>query len=156
MLFQNDSFWRDPDRVVFDLKSTAWIEIDDITELAEYLPRTATDIAETVTITKYEPQRVELTANLKQAGLVILADVFYPGWKLTVNGKPAPILRANRLMRGAAVRAGTSHLVYTYDPESFRLGGAVSLASLAVLLMLTLWVALRPLAPDSVGMELQT
>ncbi len=66
-----------------------------------------------MTITKYGEQRVELEAVLDRPGLVILADVYYPGWRLTIDGKPAPIYRTNRVMRGAAVPAGRSHLVYT-------------------------------------------
>ena len=47
----------------------------------------------------------ELVATLERPGLVILADAYYPGWTLTVDGQLAPIYRTNRLMRGAAVKA---------------------------------------------------
>jgi uncharacterized membrane protein YfhO len=96
---------------------------------------------ESVTITRHEPQRVELLVRLRQPGLVILADSYYPGWQLTIDGQPAPILRANRMMRGAAVTGGEHRLVYVYDPWSFRIGTAVSIVGLTVLLVL----AIRPL-----------
>ena len=85
--------------------------------------RTPVGPAESVAVTRYEPQRVELVASLQHPGLVILADTYYPGWNLTIDGLPAPIYRTNRLMRGAAVKAGRHTLVYTYDPDSFRIGG---------------------------------
>ena len=92
--------------------------------------------SESVTVVKHEPQRVELKAVLDRPGLVILADTYYPGWRLTIDGKPAPIYRANRLMRGAAVPAGEHTLVYTYEPQSFRVGAIVSGAGLIALLAL--------------------
>ena len=62
------------------------------------------------------PTRVQLEARLQEPGLVILADTLDDGWHLTIDGKPAPILQANRLMRGAAVSSGTHTLVYTFEP----------------------------------------
>ena len=62
-----------------------------------------------------------------------------PGWNLTIDGLPAPIYRTNRLMRGAAVTAGRHTLVYTYDPASFRVGAALSLAGLVALVALIPW-----------------
>ena len=139
ILFANDAFWHDPDRRVFDPHALAWIEIDDPTPLARYVHEAGHDPTETVTITRYEPQRVEVEARLSRPGIVILADVYYPGWTLTIDGQPATILRANRLMRGAAVAAGTHRLVYTYDPLSFRLGGLISLVSIGLSLVLGVW-----------------
>ena len=92
--------------------------------------------AESVAVVRHEPQRVELSATLERPGLVILADTYYPGWRLTIDGKPAPIFRANRMMRGATVPAGKHTLVYTYEPGSFRIGAIVSLAGATVLLIL--------------------
>ncbi len=79
------------------------------------------------------PQRVELETTLDRPGLVILADVHYPGWTLTLDGEPAAILRANGMMRGAAVPSGRHRLVYEYRPQSFRLGGVVSIVGLLAL-----------------------
>jgi uncharacterized membrane protein YfhO len=58
-----------------------------------------------VAIVEVQPQRVILKARLDRPGLVILADSYYPGWQLAIDGQAATIYRANRLMRGAAVPA---------------------------------------------------
>ena len=92
--------------------------------------------------------RVELRARLDDPGLVILADAFYPGWTLEIDGKPAPIYRANRAMRAAAVAAGIHSLVYRYKPASFRIGLAVSGAGLIVLLALFVRWRISDVSPD--------
>jgi hypothetical protein len=148
ILFQRDPIWNDPEHVLYDPHEMAWVETDDLTPLAPYLGEPRVDPAETVAITNARPghypaQRVELTAVLNRPGLVILADVDYPGWRLTIDDQPARIWRVNRLMRGAAVASGTHHLIYTYDPLSFRAGGVVSIASVALLLGLMPWAARR-------------
>ena len=39
-------------------------------------------------------------------------------------------------MHGAAVWAGTHHLVYTYQPQSFRIGSFITLVSLVLCVVL--------------------
>jgi hypothetical protein len=136
VLFSNDPFWTDPSRVLYDPKRMAWVEVDvdDQRRLAAFLPNTGPQVGESarVVVAESNPRRVVIEATLTRPGLVILADIFYPGWTLTVDDKPATILRVNRAMRGAAVPEGTKHrLVYTYEPRSFRLGGLISLAGIA-------------------------
>ncbi len=77
-----------------------------------------------------DPTRVELGVALDSPGLVVLADVFYPGWRLEVDNQPADILRVNRAMRGAFVKAGNHRLVFTYDPTSLRVGIGLSVVGL--------------------------
>ena len=132
MLFQDDPFWFDPGRETFDPKILTWIDQADQNRVRPFMTgRVRSGSNESVKIDKYEPQRVEMTAKLDKPGMVILADVFYAGWKLTVDGKPEEMIRANRMMRGALVQSGEHKLVYTYEPESFRIGGAISILSLA-------------------------
>jgi uncharacterized membrane protein YfhO len=114
----------------------AWVETAAPRAVVRFLSGADNDPSERVTITRYDPQRVELTASLKTSGLVILADVDYPGWRLTLDGRSAAILRTNRVMRGALVGAGTHHLVYTYEPRSFRVGVVLSVLGLAGLALL--------------------
>jgi hypothetical protein len=145
LVYQTDPLWREAGRPLFDLRAIAFVETDQPRALAGAISRTAVSPDESVAISRYEPQRVELLAELKRPGLVILADTFDPGWSLTIDGSPAPIFRTNRVMRGAAVKAGRHRLVYTYNPASFRVGAGVSIAGLAVLIGVVAWACWGPL-----------
>ncbi len=103
--------------------------------------------SESVEVAYPSPGRAELDVTMESPGLVVLADIFYPGWELTIDGVPAPIYRVNRAMRGAAVAAGHHRLVYTYDPRSFRVGLVVSAVGIAAMVLLALACALRPIEP---------
>jgi len=150
LVFMNDPIWTDPDRPVLDLRQTALVEVDDKEGLKGLLSATPVGPSESVAVVEHRPQRVILRAALERPGLVILADTYYPGWQLTIDGKPAPIYRANRVMRSAAVPAGQHTLVYTYRPASFHIGATVSVAGLCALLTLA-WRSRRkrPASPST-------
>jgi len=80
------------------------------------------------------PKKVRVEADLKQAGLLVLADVYYPGWKAFVDGQEARIYRVNHAMRGVFLSSGRHVVEFRYDPLSFKIGVAISLASLVLLL----------------------
>jgi uncharacterized membrane protein YfhO len=89
-------------------------------------------------VVEENPSRVVIRAKMERPGVVVLGETYYPGWELTIDGKPAPILRINRMMRGAAVQSGEHELVYTYRPKSFLagcVGSALGLLAAAVLLV---------------------
>jgi hypothetical protein len=132
LLYMNDPIWSEGDRAVLDLRQTALIEVDDTDGLEGFISPAPVGSSESAAVVKHEPQRVELLARLDRPGLVILADTYYPGWRLTVDGKSEPIYRANRLMRAAAVAMGEHTLVYKYEPGSFRAGVLLSTAGLIV------------------------
>jgi uncharacterized membrane protein YfhO len=88
-----------------------------------------------------------MEVTLRSPGLVILGDVLYPGWELTIDGKPAPIWKTNRLMRGAAVESGSHRLVYRYNPRSVRDGIAASILSVGALFLMAIGFRTRPLSP---------
>ena len=142
LLYENDAFWSDPPPT--DLRPAHdGLRRDRSTGgLTGFSARTPVAPTESVTITEYEPQRVALTAVLDHPGLVVLADTFYPGWRLTIDGAAAPIYRTNHAMRGAAVKAGTHRLVYTYEPDSVRVGLGLSIAGMIALAGLIVWSVL--------------
>ena len=121
------------DRGTVDLRQTAFVETDDAAPLAALRVRPTAGPAGSVAIERAEPQRIEIRATLERPGLVILSDLFDPGWHLTIDGSPAPIWRTNRMMRGAFVPEGSHTLVYAYRSDAFRLGAIVSMAGLVVL-----------------------
>jgi hypothetical protein len=93
------------------------------------------DRGERVTVEKIAPDRVAISVQLQDPGVVILADVYYPGWTLTIDGRESEILRVNRMMRGAAVGRGSHRLVYSYRPRSFRYGMVISASALLLVLV---------------------
>ncbi len=147
MIYADDPLWHDPNRQAFDPLTLAWVESDRHEELAAILRGGRPSRTESVKVTYPSPQRAELEATLESPGLVVLADVYYPGWELTIDGTPAPIYRVNRMMKGAAVPAGKHRLVYTYAPRSFRIGRVVSLLGLGVMAVLGVTFTLRPVDP---------
>jgi hypothetical protein len=146
LLFSNEPLWHDAGRHVYDPHLLAWIDNDKKAELHDYLPGMPPGPTERVTVSYPDPQHVVLDAVLVQPGLVILADVYYPGWHLTIDGERATIYRANRMMRGAAVPSGRHRLVYSFKPPYFAIGGGITLAALVVLAALGVAFTLRPVA----------
>lgn len=82
---------------------------------------------------------VELDVELVRPGLVVLGDTYYPGWRATVDGAPAPIVATNHLFRGVPAPAGKHRVRFAYRPTSVVAGAATSVAAL----LLILWLA-RP------------
>jgi hypothetical protein len=57
-------------------------------------------------VTAYSPNQVNVAVASEADAYVILSETFYPGWRATVDGVPAPIARANLLFRAVPVPAG--------------------------------------------------
>jgi len=66
-------------------------------------------------------------------GLLFVSDSYYPGWKAYLDGKETKIYRANYTFRAVFVPKGKHTINFIYEPESFKIGLVISLASLALL-----------------------
>lgn len=95
---------------------------------------TAVTAASQVTITQYDLNEVVLDVMLDDAGFVVLADTYYPGWQATVDGVETPVYRANSVVRAVYVPAGRHVITFSFLPQDFVWGTAVS--GLALLLAL--------------------
>jgi membrane protein YfhO len=99
-------------------------------------------------IVHYAAESVTIAAQASRPSELVLSDTYYPGWHVTVNGHPAAIDRVDYMFRGVPIPAGNDDIVFTYAPESFRIGWIVSLAA-AVLTLAAVVVTLvrrrRPL-----------
>ena len=93
---------------------------------------------ESLTIAAYEPERVVLRADVKRPAFLVLADAAFPGWEATLDGVPAPVLRANLMFRAVGLEPGLHEIVFAYRPTSWRWGLIISVAMLGVLVLLFL------------------
>ena len=70
---------------------------------------------------------VEVAATTSVPAYLVLTDSYHPDWQVTVNGKPAPLLRANQMFRAVALPPGTHRVAFRYQPLSLQWGAAVTL-----------------------------
>lgn len=89
-----------------------------------------------VTLTRILPNSVSLQLPPQSKDqLLVLTDQAYPGWRVHVDGETREILTIAGLFRGVIVKAGDSHVKFTYRPLSFQLGATISLISLLIWLI---------------------
>lgn len=112
--------------------------------LQERPSRAAVGKAGEVRLVELAPDRVRCEATLLQPGYVLLLDAFDPGWRASVDGSPAPLLRANGVFRAVPVPAGAHAVEFLYRPSSLWVGLAASTLSLALALGFALCRSARP------------
>ena len=64
---------------------------------------------------------------------MLLADTFYPGWSVTIDGQASPLYRANVSVRGVPVPSGTHRVHFGYEAPGLIRGLQVTAAALFVL-----------------------
>jgi hypothetical protein len=89
----------------------------------------AADAVEEVAWVRSEPDRLELAVTASAPALLVLSDVWDPGWSAAVDGSPAPVLLASHAFRAVPVPAGEHRLTLHYAPSSLRAGVAVTLVT---------------------------
>ena len=95
-------------------------------------------------VTQYRDHRVVIRTAATGARLLVLTDVFYPGWQVSIDSRPARLYRGNFAFRAVAVPAGFHTVTFEYRSTAVRAGAAVS--GVALLLVIAAGVRDRRLA----------
>ena len=86
-----------------------------------------------IKVVEEEPGRVVLDLARRETGWLLATQTWYPGWRATLNGEPAEVLRANYAFQAVEVPPGQWRLELWYSPESWRMGVALFWIGLALL-----------------------
>ncbi len=89
------------------------------------------------TIRDESPTRVIVEAGIDtRDAYMVLLDSYSDDWRVTVDGTPAPMVRANGLFRAVRLTSGRHVLEFDYRPRAFQWGLAISAAAAVLLLIL--------------------
>ncbi len=99
--------------------------------------------AENVTFGQLEPDRIALRVAAQAPALLMMSEIWDPGWSATVDGAQAPVLIADHVLRAVPVPAGEHQVVLSYTPPLLRLGMAISLATMVLLAGAAIWLGAR-------------
>ena len=94
-----------------------------------------TDVSAIISINKNQDEVQEFSVTTSRKGLLILADMYYPGWQAFVDGKTTRIYPANLMQRAIIVEKGKHKVVFSYQPNSFQKGLQISLLAHAIVLL---------------------
>ena len=75
--------------------------------------------------------------------MLLLNDQYDPGWSVTVDGRPAELMRCNYLMRGVYLPAGTHTVEFSFTLPHKLLYVTLSAMLLGILLGAYLFIAGR-------------
>lgn len=95
-------------------------------------------------ISKESSGEVSILATAPEGGgMLVLRDSYANGWTVSVDGRPATILRADGIFRAIRLSGGVHRVEFSYEPPGFRLGiGLTSLTALGLALFVV--VGRRP------------
>ena len=87
------------------------------------------------TILSYTPNQVSYRIRAEQDSLLVFNEIFFPGWRATVDDRKESVGEVSGGLRGLKVVAGEHLIVMSFKPTSFYWGMAISLASVVALLV---------------------
>jgi hypothetical protein len=94
-------------------------------------------------VTSYSPNRVVIEAKLDRPGLLVLSEIWYPGWKALDNGDETSIVRANAVLRGVHLEPGHHIVEFEYRPWTVQVGMVLSSTTTLVLITVALLLIYR-------------
>jgi len=98
-------------------------------------PATATNNnSGVVEFTSYAPKDIKFHTQAATPTVLLLNDQFDPHWRVTVDGKPAPLLRANFIMRGVYLTQGEHNVEFQFSLPVQPLYVSLSAMAIGILL----------------------
>ena len=88
----------------------------------------------TVEFTSYAPTDIKFHTRAATPTVLLLNDQYDPNWRVTVDGKPAPLLRANFIMRGVYLTQGEHNVEFQFSLPVKPLYVTISAMAIGILL----------------------
>lgn len=96
------------------------------------------------TVTRRTATTVDVMYTGSRAGVLVLADAYYPGWTAKIDDEtPAEIFPVYHAFRGIVVPEGQHTVEFRYHPASFRIGLAISIFTFIVVDVVAIGLLLR-------------
>lgn len=87
---------------------------------------------------KYKADELEFDAETKTPQLAVFSEIYYPkGWKVFVDEKEVPYIKADYLLRAVHIPAGKHQVKMIFQPEVIQKGKIISMIAFGLFLLLS-------------------
>ena len=112
--------------------------------LLDGLQVTPADSASTIRLLEYDSDYLIYEADAKKDELAVFSEIYYPkGWQITIDGKPAAMLRVNYTLRALPIPAGMHTIEFRFEPHSIRITDTIAYGALLIMLLTAVYLLLK-------------
>src|SRR5262249_50691322 len=94
---------------------------------------TRVDVPARVVVEEDEPESLALRVSAPERALLVVTDLFWPGWSVTVDGDEREMYRVDYLLRGVPIEPGEHTVRFSSAPARVRLGAVLTGGTLLML-----------------------
>ena len=99
----------------------------------------AADSTAVLNLTKYQANELEFKTQSKTPQLAVFSEIYYPkGWKMLIDEKEVPYIKADYLLRAVHVPAGNHTIKMIFAPDVIATGKMISMLAFSLFLILSL------------------
>ncbi|MCK4826367.1 YfhO family protein, partial [bacterium] len=81
------------------------------------------------TIYRYSPNEIIVKTGSEHPGFLVIGEVWYPSWKVYVDGKLSQVLKTAYALMSVHLGSGNHTVQFVYDDQLFKIGIAISSAT---------------------------
>lgn len=89
-----------------------------------------------IKVLAYHHDNILIQTNTDNPCFLVISEIYYPGWKAELDGKPVDIFCGNYIFRSIFLPKGIHEVRFYFDPVSLKLGAIWSILTLIVSLFI--------------------
>ena len=94
------------------------------------------DSLSTIRLTSYTPNRLVYETDNSGDPVAVFSEIYYPdGWQVSIDGQPAPLGRADYILRALHIPAGKHTVEMRFDPQSLHVTEGIAYTALALMVI---------------------
>ena len=110
----------------FDPKDTAIIDNSFKNIVTGFTPA---DSAASIQQTAFDNMAIKYESRSSAANLAVFSEIYYKDWNAYIDGKEAPIAKANYVLRALLVPAGKHTIEFKFEPKVYKISYNISMFS---------------------------
>ena len=104
------------------------------------------DSLSSIKLDEYQPNYLKYSSSSKENQIAVFSEVYYDkGWNSYIDGELVSHFRANYILRAMNIPKGNHTIEFRFEPEIFKIGERISLASSILLIFSLIFVSVREL-----------
>jgi len=88
-----------------------------------------------VSVVSRSATHLVLATDPSSKGLLVVSELYYPGWQAYLDGRKVDTVKADLMLRGVMLAGGQHEIEFRYEPKTVLNGAIISLAVAALLIL---------------------